>query len=490
MVKKVNHKLLDLVYYVEIIAIAIICISLCFGDATWYDEIFSISIVEHSFSDIISFTASDVHPPLYYFILKVFGMIFGYDMVVYRFVSILFFIIMLLSIGWFCKKYFGIKEAILAMLFITGAPNMLLYAVEMRMYSLSCMLIVISMVLAIEIYNQANWKKWIAFSIVNVLAAYTHYFAGAAVILIMCCLLFFIFFKNNNRKDNVFWWMKSTVLTAILYIPWLFVFYKQLTKVKGDYWIEPFELSYLKDYWQFVFGKHELLSVVLMILFLLAFFMIFYCKNRKYNHIFFMETVSFFGFIVVGILLSVLVTPVFWKRYIIIVLPLFWMMISCSLLQFKKDKILIVLCCIGAIMLFSNYSDEYFHRNAEENSSAYYLLKEEMEEGDVIYTETPFIMAAMSVYFEAEDCYIAKDSFEGEAFSRWHEMIACNVVEDAQGFCAQENSTVWLLDWGENRRVSLFEENGYQVIDMGIQTVGWGDGGNSMTFKVYKCVLK
>jgi len=483
------HKILNCIYYGVISVLVGLCVSLCFGDATWYDEIFSISIIEHSFSDIISFTASDVHPPLYYFILKVFAMVFGYNMVVFRLVSVLFFSGMLLIIGWFCKKHFGIWTAIFTVLFIAGAPNMLLYATEIRMYSLCCLFIIVSIVLAIEIYNEPNLKRWVSFSIVNVLAAYTHYFAGAAAILIMCCLLCLILFKKENQKENIFSWIKSTSLTAILYLPWLFVFYKQLTKVKGDYWIEPFSLEYLKDYVKFVFGKDKMFAISLILLFLFAVFMIFYHRNKEYTKIFFIEIVTFFSFIVAGILLSVLVTPVFWKRYIIIVLPLFWMMVVSSLLQKKNKVMLILLGAIGIFMLSSNFSNEYYHRTAEENSSAHYLLENEMQDEDIIYTETPFIMAAMSVYFDAKDCYIAETSFVGEAFNRWPEMISCNIVRDAQELCSQKNCVVWLLDWGENRRVSVFEENGYKIIDKGAQTVGWGDGVNAMTFQVYKCVL-
>ena len=36
----------------------------------WFDEGFSINLINNSFTDIILFTALDVHPPLYYLILK------------------------------------------------------------------------------------------------------------------------------------------------------------------------------------------------------------------------------------------------------------------------------------------------------------------------------------------------------------------------------------------------------------------------------------
>ena len=83
----------------RVVFVLLIALSLCFltvGDEIWFDEVFSVSIVKHSFSDIISFTAADVHPPLYYFILKCFTLIFGQRMSVYHLVSVIPFILMLL----------------------------------------------------------------------------------------------------------------------------------------------------------------------------------------------------------------------------------------------------------------------------------------------------------------------------------------------------------------------------------------------------------
>ena len=36
----------------------------------WVDEAFSLRMIEHSWFEIVQLTAMDVHPPLYYFILK------------------------------------------------------------------------------------------------------------------------------------------------------------------------------------------------------------------------------------------------------------------------------------------------------------------------------------------------------------------------------------------------------------------------------------
>ena len=36
----------------------------------WFDEAFSAYLIRYSYSEVAQFTATDVHPPLYYWLLK------------------------------------------------------------------------------------------------------------------------------------------------------------------------------------------------------------------------------------------------------------------------------------------------------------------------------------------------------------------------------------------------------------------------------------
>src|SRR6218665_1653730 len=56
----------------------------------WFDEAFSVYIAQFNFWDIARYTASDVHPPLYYWLLKIWSSLFGTTELAYRSLSILF----------------------------------------------------------------------------------------------------------------------------------------------------------------------------------------------------------------------------------------------------------------------------------------------------------------------------------------------------------------------------------------------------------------
>ena len=53
-----------------------VSVFLCFSDDIWYDELFTMGLAGQSFGELISVTARDVHPPLYYMIVKLFLMLF------------------------------------------------------------------------------------------------------------------------------------------------------------------------------------------------------------------------------------------------------------------------------------------------------------------------------------------------------------------------------------------------------------------------------
>ena len=55
----------------------------------WFDESYSVAIVNHSFSEIWTIGSYDVHPILYYWMLKIINIIFGNNIIMYRLFSVI-----------------------------------------------------------------------------------------------------------------------------------------------------------------------------------------------------------------------------------------------------------------------------------------------------------------------------------------------------------------------------------------------------------------
>ena len=63
--------------YIILATLSLFSISLIFNDNLWFDEAYTLSLIQHSFSEIIKILKTDMHPPLYFISLKVFCEIFG-----------------------------------------------------------------------------------------------------------------------------------------------------------------------------------------------------------------------------------------------------------------------------------------------------------------------------------------------------------------------------------------------------------------------------
>ena len=76
--------------HIALIIIGIIFILLpAFHTNIWYDESYTVAMVRHSFSEIWQIGSNDVHPVLYYFMLKFINLLFGTNILLYRLFSVI-----------------------------------------------------------------------------------------------------------------------------------------------------------------------------------------------------------------------------------------------------------------------------------------------------------------------------------------------------------------------------------------------------------------
>ena len=117
------------------ISVLMLCksLALCFSNDIWYDELFTVGMIEHSYGELIHFTAADVHPPLYYCVTKFFVdlcklVLPGAGTVIpAKIVSVLpYFVLLLYSVRWI-RKRFSLKALVTTQKLerlMAAAPNM------------------------------------------------------------------------------------------------------------------------------------------------------------------------------------------------------------------------------------------------------------------------------------------------------------------------------------------------------------------------------
>ena len=187
-------------------------------DSPWFDEVFSRILIQHNFGQIWRLTGGDVHPPLYYFLLKLFGFVFGHSVFALRaFSAIGALAFAALSIGPI-RRIFGTKAGMLFAFLVIFNPMVIGLAQELRMYSWAAFFVTGSGLYAYLLTKSNQTSEWIRFVLFSLAAAYIHYYALIAVCFVNLILFFRLMFK---AKPLISKYLLSAGVMAAGYAPWL-----------------------------------------------------------------------------------------------------------------------------------------------------------------------------------------------------------------------------------------------------------------------------
>lgn len=317
----------------------------------WADEAYTFALIRHSFPEIWKITAADVHPPLYYFLLKICSAPFGYNLYLCRILSALPMALTVAVGGWQLEKCFGKRMAATFMVLYPMFPFSMTYAAEVRMYGLSQLCVALCALFAYRAYRENQWKHWVLFFLFGTGAAYTHYFALVSAGVIYGLLLLAILIGKRELWKP---WGLASLATIVLFLPWLGSFLSQLAyKVSNEYWIEPITLSTIVEYAMTLFSASGMTAFTLF--FALAYavaFLLLLVGGKKRATVALAALAVPLGTLAVGVVASVLVRPVFVIRYLLPSVPLLVFFFAYSLAGLNSQALvssLVTVCLMGGI---------------------------------------------------------------------------------------------------------------------------------------------
>lgn len=213
--------------------------------AVWFDEAFSSYLIQFSFADIAHYTSSDVHPPLYYWILKSWTELFGTAELGLRSLSTLFAAATIVMTFFLTRRLFGRKVALLSLLFLMLSPMLVRYADEARMYTMAAF-IVVSATYALVKANESQQKRWwVIYGILVALGMWTHYFTALVWLAHWAWRAWSTYvrgvsFKTWLKKFFSKEWVVAHVIAVGVFLPWVYFMVKQLGVVQASgFWISP-----------------------------------------------------------------------------------------------------------------------------------------------------------------------------------------------------------------------------------------------------------
>ncbi len=150
--------------------------------SVWIDEGFSWLAVQMNFGDLTRLSWTDVHPPLYYYLLKISLWVLPDTEFGLRVVSVLCSIGTLVVLMRFVDRRWGHRAACYVGLLAAVSPFDIYYAQEARMYALLAFLFVLAFIELVETLEgkPAHLIGWVA---ANIGLAWTHAYGLLAVLL-------------------------------------------------------------------------------------------------------------------------------------------------------------------------------------------------------------------------------------------------------------------------------------------------------------------
>ncbi len=193
----------------------------------WADEGYSVYFASLSPLALAAATAADIHPPFYYYLLKVWMALFGPGEFALRLLSVVAGTATVAFTYALATRLMGRKVALLSALLLAVSPFHVYYSQEVRMYALVGMLAVASTLFMLQTFDawagssldSARWQRVapLLYAVTTALALYTLYYAAFVPI----AQTLFVLVRYRRQWGVLARWLALQALTFVLYVPWL-----------------------------------------------------------------------------------------------------------------------------------------------------------------------------------------------------------------------------------------------------------------------------
>ena len=437
----------------------------------WFDESYSVGLINHSFSEIWAIGGHDVHPILYYWMLKIVNLIFGTNLIAYRIFSVIGIIVLGILGLTHIKKDFGKKTGLLFTFFSFFLPVMLNYALEIRMYSWTIVFVTLMGIYLNRFIKQKNFKNLVLFGVFSLTSCYMHYYALlTAGIINLGLIIYVIRQKDKFEKSIIKKFIIVEALQVIFYLPWFVYFVMQALRVGKGFWITLEFPQILIDIVNFQFkGNLEQIipTIVAILIYLYIGYIIVKNIRKKENVQEGIIPIALYLIVILVVALVSRITPILYARYLFTITGLLIFAISYFLA--KEDNKLIIGIICGAIIIMSlmNLTSVVKENYDTSNAEPIKYLEENLQEDDIIVYSNINNGGVIAALIDTNKQYflnLEKWSIE-EAYKAYSpQMEVVGSIEEATN---KTKGRIFLIDTGELSLYNKIKESGeYQEISI------------------------
>ncbi|RMF03659.1 MAG: hypothetical protein D6768_05365 [Chloroflexi bacterium] len=373
----------------------------------WYDETVSAFLARLPVTELVAHTARDIHPPGYYLLLHFWAAASGTSETALAWFSLLFGMLLIPLTFLLAKTLFNQNVARWSALLVAVSPYNIWYSQEVRMYTLgaACGVAATWFALrALTVSSPADRKFWAGYVLFAVMGLYALYYFSFLLLVINALFLIYTLQPTVNRP-KLAELIAANLVTALLYLPWLPIAWRQATNPPVPPWRTPPALwnVALESWSALSWGQSVnpvdawplLLPAILLFglgLFALA------AKSRKKTIFLLAYT---FGPLLLIYLLS-FVTPLYHVRYVFTYAPAFYIVLGGGLAWLATRRRWVAVAAAALWLAASGYSLlQYFtapQYRPDDFRGAVQFIDNHWQPGDALLANAGYTYTAGDVY--------------------------------------------------------------------------------------------
>ncbi len=242
-------------------------------------------------------------------------------------------------------------------------------------------------------------------SVFLVLSAYTHYYALLSCGIVFGIVFLLLLLKRDHDAVPV---MAAGMIAAVLFLPWMPVLLRQMTSTEGTSWIGPITLGSIKGYIVSLFGigGSKYSAVFFAAVHLAVFIMLF--SGDRHDAVTGLCALRIPALTALtGVIVSLLLHPVFHIRYLTPCIPLIcsFLTIALSKCRYRKAARIAsaVIVLFGAAGYLNLWREEHAVRHDELDSA--FVEKYRFCSCYVVETRNTHIPAVLEYYEQEKPVY-------------------------------------------------------------------------------------
>lgn len=192
------------------------------GDrAVWWDEGLASWAARQSWAQIAHWTAHDVHPPLYFWLLQLWRSAGGGSEFALRFPSALIGTLTIAVAYLLGKEVGGRRVGWLAALFLTVSRFGIDWSQEARMYALVALWAALALWAAMRVWRNGRWPAWALYILCMSAGLYTLYLFVMVLVVVNLTWLLLVLPRARPKGQQFWQWSLAQTAVLLLFAPWL-----------------------------------------------------------------------------------------------------------------------------------------------------------------------------------------------------------------------------------------------------------------------------